>query len=92
MAKNKSEIDENFLETPQEAPAAEIAGEDVNPGYKIITNLQPCPQHIPLSNGTGVGLGPKLAPNRTSAPILGKLLPKNFIKRLEHEKKIRVEG
>lgn len=88
MAKKEYD-DATIEETPLVSP---IPQGDVNPGYKIITNLQPCPQHIPLTDGTGIDLGPKLSPNRTSAPILGKLLPYEFIKRLVHEKKLRVEG
>ena len=64
--------------------------EAINPGYKIITNLQPCQQNIPLTDGTSVNLGPKFSSNRTSSPILGKLLNKDFIKRLEQENKIKV--
>jgi len=89
MAKEKTEA--TIEETPLVSPIPQPQG-DVNPGYKIITNLQPCPQHIPLTDGTGIDLGPKLSSNRTSAPILGKLLPFDFIKRLVHEKKLRIEG
>ena len=63
-----------------------------SPGYKIITNLQPCQQHIPLSDGTGIDLGPWLSPTRSSAPVLGKLLNKDFMKRMVHLKRIRVDG
>ena len=90
MGKIKAVNDEpEIIETPviNTAPA-----EPVNPGFKVITNLQPCQQNIPLSNGTSFDLGPKFSKDRKSPPILGKLLNKDFINRLKHEGKIRVEG
>jgi hypothetical protein len=89
MAKTAVNPEPEIIETPVINTASV---EPVNPGLKVITNLQACPQNIPLTNGTSYDLGPKFSNNRTSPPILGKLLNKDFIKRLEHEGKIRVEG
>lgn len=89
MAKRTAVNEPEIIEAPEVGTTPE---ESVNPGFKIITNLQPCQQNIPLSNGTSFDLGPKFSKDRTSPPILGKLLNKDFINRLKHEGKIRVEG
>ena len=82
------------INTSSATPMAESGDTEtsgIQPGYKIITNLQPCQQHIPLSDGTGIDLGPYLSPTRSSAPILGKLLNKDFMKRMVHLKRLRID-
>jgi hypothetical protein len=85
-------VDPEFEPIITVPPVTDTASaEPINPGgYKVIINMQPCNQNIPLTDGTSFDLGPKFSNNRTSPPILGKLLNKEFIKRLEHENKIKV--
>lgn len=83
-SQNKSVTKQTVAETPTTSSGTQ-------PGYKIITNLQPCQQHIPLSNGTGIDLGPWLSPTRSSAPVPGKLLNKEFMKRMVHLKRLRID-